>query len=99
MGNDGLFAFVRTIGLAAFTAACFSLHSLACAPELEHDVSLFALGDGPLELAEHHPARIVFHQVRFFDGHQFKAVPLQFSNNALLDIQAPCKPVQSLDEN
>jgi len=44
-------------------------------------------------------ARIVFHQVRFFHGDQFKALPLQFSNDALLDIQAPCKPVQPFDQD
>ena len=37
-GNDGLLVFVRTIGLAAFTAARFGLHSLARAPRFQVEV-------------------------------------------------------------
>jgi hypothetical protein len=43
VGNDGLFAIRRTIGLPALTAACSGFHALACATELEHDVGFFAL--------------------------------------------------------
>ena len=77
----GLFAFRRTIGLAAFTAACSSFHALACATEFEHDVGLFALCDGTLKLPEHDPVWIVLQKIRFLCGDQFKTVASEFGNN------------------
>lgn len=83
--NNGLFAFRRTIGLAAFTAARSGFHALACATELQNDVGLFALCDGTLKLPEHDPVRIILQEIRLFHGNQFKAVALQFGDDAFLD--------------
>jgi hypothetical protein len=97
--DDSLFTVAVAVGLAAFTAACTRLLTLACAAQLDYQHRFLILRDGSEHLPHKFAAGIVAAQVRLGDTDDLDALLAQLADDRLLHHQVTGKPVKLLNDD